>query len=84
MQKTTTSFNPRTRKGCDFGKDAVTLDLIVSIHAPARGATYRAHREHKGSVVSIHAPARGATSAMFRHAIIIKVSIHAPARGATR
>ncbi len=34
---------------------------IVSIHAPARGATCRRHRTPRRSHVSIHAPARGAT-----------------------
>ena len=33
------SFNPRTRTGCDSCPTIVTSDFIVSIHAPARGAT---------------------------------------------
>ena len=33
------SFNPRTREGCDF-RYYQTLLRRVSIHAPARGATY--------------------------------------------
>ena len=35
--------------------------LIVSIHAPARGATQVGGDGHDGPAVSIHAPARGAT-----------------------
>ncbi len=33
----------------------------VSIHAPARGATYGGLNTRKALLVSIHAPARGAT-----------------------
>ena len=32
-------FNPRTRTGCDKHKAVSTEPLLVSIHAPARGAT---------------------------------------------
>ncbi len=37
------------------------LDKSVSIHAPARGATYDKGKRHQLILVSIHAPARGAT-----------------------
>ena len=56
-------FNPRSRTG----SDAPTLlreacEMIVSIHAPARGATCTREVTPSGQVmVSIHAPARGAT-----------------------
>ena len=55
-------FNPRTREGCDrqSGPDQHT-DNLVSIHAPARGATQRATLMILRNEVSIHAPARGAT-----------------------
>jgi len=33
-------FNPRTRTGCDAGKEYKWRRCEVSIHAPARGATY--------------------------------------------
>ena len=63
------------------GKTTAICD--VSIHAPARGATYfqPAPRFHRG--VSIHAPARGATIVRIIVSIDVRVSIHAPARGAT-
>ena len=35
------SFNPRTRTGCDVTLPIVGQDREVSIHAPARGATFR-------------------------------------------
>ena len=34
------SFNPRTRMGCDFKKYCVQDVVVVSIHAPAWGATF--------------------------------------------
>ena len=33
------SFNPRTRTGCDQLREMHAARVIVSIHAPARGAT---------------------------------------------
>ena len=60
------SFNPRAREGRDIQVRDFCLVKIVSIHAPARGATSRLCQLTGGQVVSIHAPARGAT---FRCAI---------------
>ena len=57
--------------------------MIVSIHAPARGATPRARASCAGAWVSIHAPARGATRRKRYATGAVSVSIHAPARGAT-
>ena len=57
--------------------------LVVSIHAPARGATGMAGCYQHGPAVSIHAPARGATSSPLLKGESMIVSIHAPARGAT-
>ena len=56
---------------------------IVSIHAPARGATGKHYVDETNIDVSIHAPARGATEGRRRHFPGQAVSIHAPARGAT-
>ena len=55
----------------------------ISIHAPARGATFKAIGLLNLSVISIHAPARGATVAILHPFAEWKISIHAPARGAT-
>jgi len=55
-------FNPRTRTGCDPRKKTKYIQVyIVSIHAPARGATRHPYRLYPHFGVSIHAPARGAT-----------------------
>ena len=58
---------------------------VVSIHAPARGATLNTHLIVPTLIaVSIHAPARGAAGRVqLRHVVPAAVSIHAPARGAT-
>ena len=58
-------------------------DVLVSIHAPARGATPYNFCKILILSVSIHAPARGATEAVDDNDEHMKVSIHAPARGAT-
>ena len=59
------------------------LALIVSIHAPTRGATKYGKGIHQQQNVSIHAPTRGATQRMAKNTALFKVSIHAPTRGAT-
>ena len=56
---------------------------MVSIHAPARGATQYRGGGAEGNLVSIHAPARGATREAGFSDRDVSVSIHAPARGAT-
>ena len=56
---------------------------LVSIHAPARGATTLADQSDGLVFVSIHAPARGATRRYLSKRRSRSVSIHAPARGAT-
>src|SRR5690349_18471358 len=78
-------FNPRSRMGSDHilsQQDA--LLPVVSIHAPAWGATCRWGLARPRSTVSIHAPAWGATGAQRATDEPAAVSIHAPARGATR
>ena len=54
-------FDPRSRTGSDGGSAANSGGRVVSIHAPARGATVGQHHPGRGRLVSIHAPARGAT-----------------------
>ncbi len=58
------NFNPRTHGECDIYHDNILwLNLIISIHAPARGATKNLFGEEQSEKISIHAPARGATYA---------------------
>ena len=60
-----------------------TRYVLVSIHAPAWGATNRNIADDAEPLVSIHAPAWGATDLKSQWYITKKVSIHAPAWGAT-
>jgi len=56
------SFNPRPRAGGDLTQASTKVAYCVSIHAPARGATWPDGTTDDLGLVSIHAPARGATS----------------------
>ena len=55
-------FNPRSREGSD-GKVKIKEDIfmLISIRAPARGATTRKEGKTMKNMISIRAPARGAT-----------------------
>ncbi len=56
-------FNPRPRKGGDLKADrSIFIAMLVSIHAPARGATQTVCVGEVYFQVSIHAPARGGDS----------------------
>ena len=58
--------------------------VLISIHAPARGATTGRQATGCAGSISIHAPARGATYQQgIERMWSRKISIHAPARGAT-
>ena len=56
------SFNPRTHSGCDLREVQTYSYIIVSIHAPTRGATRCISKGRVAIDVSIHAPTRGATT----------------------
>ena len=70
-----------------MGSDEIDEDIfwyfLVSIHAPAWGATQEVIHDNNGTNVSIHAPAWGATSLTNPRGWVTLVSIHAPAWGAT-
>ena len=59
------------------------VERVVSIRAPAWGATYPADSSRFEQVVSIRAPAWGATNKKHLTADTLSVSIRAPAWGAT-
>ena len=61
----------------------LSVPIVVSIHAPTKGATCCVSMSLSWRAVSIHAPTKGAT---LRHALdcaALAVSIHAPTKGAT-
>ncbi len=60
-------FNPRPRTGGDHGPVGLAWTTLVSIHAPARGATFYGWDGRSDTLVSIHAPARGATLGQAMH-----------------
>ena len=66
-----------------FSSSFVVLAPIISIHAPARGATSFPIYLVPFIYISIHAPARGATDKIRCRLSFLFISIHAPARGAT-
>ena len=76
-------FNPRPREGSDVDMVSVDDKEVISIHAPARGATLLEIGCRNVFLISIHAPARGATQFTYCKSNIFWISIHAPARGAT-
>ena len=69
--------------GCDARGGAKRSSLLVSIHAPAWGATWSTSLNWIVWRVSIHAPAWGATRYNRKDITVTMVSIHAPAWGAT-
>ena len=77
------NFNPRPREG---GRRSWVIpefqQLVISIHAPARGGDLQGRTGSKGYQISIHAPARGGDLRALRLGVaVIAISIHAPARG---
>ena len=56
------NFNPRSREGSDKQLGYVTTKgMVISIHAPVKGATNARVKETVDGVISIHAPVKGAT-----------------------
>ena len=54
-------FNPRSREGSDAIDILADPGTLISIHAPAKGATLTAQEFDSVMAISIHAPAKGAT-----------------------
>ena len=55
-------FNPRSREGSDFLRTRPHgHPQVISIHAPAKGATFFSNCIFFCNSISIHAPAKGAT-----------------------
>ena len=59
------NFNPRSREGSDTFLILTFPLCLISIRAPARGATEEVREIKTGMDISIHAPARGATGLMW-------------------
>ena len=76
-------FNPRSREGSDIFSRSNQSGIVISIHAPAKGATKLIGGVHGDLAISIHAPAKGATVNGYVVRFHPTISIHAPAKGAT-
>ena len=57
--------------------------LIISIHAPVKGATETKGEAIQSFAISIHAPVKGATLDGDFKTVCAYISIHAPVKGAT-
>ena len=64
------NFNPRSYKRSDTTLLLDNSSLIISIHAPTRGATECVHTRTKCHHISIHAPTRGATVPPLNHHLL--------------
>ena len=79
-----TDFNPRSREGSDVEPLGVSRQLsLISIHAPARGATYTTGRQVGGEKYFNPRSREGSDENVSGAKTINTISIHAPARGAT-
>ena len=66
-----------------LGLEHARAVVVISIHAPPRGATPPEQLEVLRQTISIHAPPRGATCRFACCFLAFCISIHAPPRGAT-
>ena len=57
--------------------------ILISIHAPVKGATHPGGGLPRGDRISIHAPVKGATIGLAVTLRCALISIHAPVKGAT-
>ena len=75
-------FNSRSREGSDSALEGSTDGELVSIHAPARGATGRLHPARRQQCFNSRSREGSDQCPQKQHCERL-VSIHAPARGAT-
>ena len=80
----TSKFQSTLPRGERHGSlTVIVLYVVISIHAPTRGATRNKIVVAPGLYISIHAPTRGATLGEADRVVNKGISIHAPTRGAT-
>ena len=61
LPKEPSDFNPRSHERSDIQIWRLWYSVLISIHAPTRGATRPATGWQEAHMISIHAPTRGAT-----------------------
>ena len=78
------NFNPRSRKGSDLSTPSVDAGtFVISIHAPARGATATHRNILRFCEFQSTLPQGERLCHPQNNTVQIQISIHAPARGAT-
>ena len=76
-------FNPRSREGSDFIRAIVASFTLISIHAPAKGATQELRPEARLLQFQSTLPRRERPFSAVATKGGCAISIHAPAKGAT-
>ena len=77
-------FNPRSHKGSDSYASSSRFLIVISIHAPTRGATPAPRRWGKERSYFNPRSHKGSDGESLLRAVPITISIHAPTRGATK
>ncbi len=77
------NFNPRSRKGSDKPQLAAHRLRYISIHAPAKGATFTKRTLKRLLIFQSTLPQRERLSCEVSKERLFDISIHAPAKGAT-
>ena len=78
-----TNFNPRSREGSDRRQKTIEVEKNISIHAPAKGATYTNHILFLLSSNFNPRSREGSDFLTLDYIAKLEISIHAPAKGAT-
>ena len=77
-------FNSRAREGRDAGGVRYkTVEIDVSTHAPAKGATVSQSKRKRKNMFQLTRPRRARQHTMSETPNTSNVSTHAPAKGAT-
>ena len=77
------NFNPRSREGSDNDAIVTIFNFYISIHAPAKGATWATSGQGRPTSFQSTLPRRERHTSDFRGCMRLLISIHAPAKGAT-
>ena len=77
------NFNPRSREGSDVEEPEEEEEIIISIHAPAKGATEYIKASGCSQIFQSTLPRRERRSGSQKERRSRHISIHAPAKGAT-
>ena len=76
-------FNPRSREGSDPIEDNTMSISLISIHAPAKGATITLPQKKWSTEFQSTLPRRERLFSPHPQTHVCEISIHAPAKGAT-